>query len=93
LPAGTKIERKLDPIFLQGAKALSADIPFARHSLAFKLDHFMLDVWHPHSIGFAGRVAYIVAEAWRLSAYITFAGQLRLPPLRISFFAVSFTTN
>jgi hypothetical protein len=78
---------------LQSAKALRANIPFARHSFAFELDHFMLDVWHPHAVGFAGRVAYVVTEAGRFAAYITFTGQLRLPPLRISFFAVSFTTN
>jgi hypothetical protein len=46
----------------------------------------MLDIRHPHTISFAGRVAHVVAEPRRFAADITFAGQLRFTPFTNRFF-------
>jgi hypothetical protein len=86
-------EESLNAVFQHGTHALSTNIVSGRLSVALKLNLLNLNVGHPHAVSFTVGVANIMTKSRRFTAYITFAGQFRLPPLRISFFAVSLSPN
>lgn len=78
--------RKLNAVFLQRAKTLGADIATHRRGLALELNQLVLNIGHPHPVGLAGRVAYVVTETGCLAADITFARQFSFTPFTKYFF-------